>query len=104
MSPLRKLRPLLLAAAAAGAVFLLAKAPERTPTSGRTATCALSNPGYSGWCRVTESIPKNSSAAAVCQNVIRCLNDLRCAKTYCNATTIRGGWKLEAVNAEWKKK
>jgi hypothetical protein len=25
------------------------------------------------------------------------LNDSRCTATYCNATTIRGGWKLESV-------
>ena len=33
----------------------------------------------------------------VCSRVLSCLNDARCIRTYCNATTIRGGWKLETV-------
>jgi hypothetical protein len=68
-------------------------------------TCAaFSNPSYSSWCRVTENLREEAQADEVCQGVLRCLNDVDCVKTYCNATTIRGGWKLESVKTEAKKK
>jgi len=67
-----------------------------TPAEG-TVTCAFSNPGYSGWCRVTEPLGAGKRARGVCAQVLTCLNDVRCTRTYCEATTIRGGWKLEKV-------
>jgi hypothetical protein len=70
---------------------------------GRTVTCELSNPAYSGWCRVTEKLAKGAAAGNVCEGVLRCLNDVACTKTYCNATTVRGGWRLESVRTEWRK-
>jgi hypothetical protein len=60
-------------------------------------TCALSNPRYSGWCRVTEDVPEGTKPESVCQDVLNCLNEVACTKTYCNATEIRGGWRLETV-------
>ncbi len=62
-----------------------------------TATCVLSNPAYSGAC--TESVPlaQGSTAAEACQSVLQCMNDVNCLKTYCNATTVRSGWKLESA-------
>jgi hypothetical protein len=87
---------LLLATAASSAA-----AEESSPS--RSVTCALSNPGYSGWCRVTETVPPGATAAKVCKNVLRCLNDVRCIKTYCNATTIRTNWRLEEIQTKKKK-
>ena len=72
--------------------------------SGRAVTCELSNPGYSGWCRVSEKLSSRDTPSSVCEGVLRCLNDVGCVKTYCNATTIRGGWKLEGIRSDWKKK
>lgn len=73
-------------------------APSGSPSdSGSSVTCAFSNPGYSGWCRQNVDVPKGRSARAACSSVLSCLNDLRCTKTYCDATTIRGGWKLAKI-------
>lgn len=78
---------LVLAASLHGA----AQAPEAT----YTAECVLSNPAYSGRCTVSEESPKAATPRKACEAVLSCLNDPRCSKTYCNATTIRSGWKLE---------
>jgi hypothetical protein len=74
---------------------------EASPS--RPVTCALSNPAFSGRCRVTETVPDGATAAKVCKDVLQCLNDVRCIKTYCNATTVRGGWKLEEIQTKKKK-
>jgi hypothetical protein len=66
----------------------------------QSATCAFSNVRYSGWCRVTQDVPEGSTPDEVCQKVLNCLNDTSCTKTYCNATDIRGGWKLEEVQTD----
>ena len=76
------------------AVPLASGAAEQTP---RKVTSAFSNPAYSGWCRVTEAVPGDATPAGVCGSVLACLNDSACTKAYCNATEIRGGWKLEKV-------
>ena len=66
-------------------------------------TCSFSNPGYSGYCREMADVPKNGTGDAVCADILTCLNDNACIKTYCQATTVRGGWKLESVKEEEKK-
>lgn len=66
----------------------------------RKVTCSFRNPSYSGYCRQDASLPKDGSAEEVCQGILKCLNDVRCVQTYCNATTIRGHWKLEAVEVK----
>jgi hypothetical protein len=83
-------------------IALARSAPRQAAAEGQTAkgssvTCSFSNPGYSGFCRQTQSLGKGASAAKVCSGILRCLNDVRCVKTYCDATTIRGNWKLESV-------
>ena len=65
--------------------------------SGATATCVLTNPAFSGACTQSTPIPAGSTAAQACQSVLSCLNNVQCEKTYCNATTVRGGWKLESA-------
>jgi hypothetical protein len=72
-------------------------APAATPGAAATVTCAFSHPSYSGWCRVTRDLPSGATARRLCSRVLTCLNDVRCNRTYCDATTIRGGWKLESV-------
>jgi len=59
--------------------------------------CSLSNPAYSGRCVVTVDLSEGSTPAASCRPVVDCLNDSRCLKTYCSATSVRGGWKLESA-------
>ena len=42
-------------------------------------------------------MPDSSTPASVCQEILGCLNSTGCSKTYCNATTLREGWRLEKV-------
>jgi hypothetical protein len=60
-------------------------------------TCVFTNPAYSGKCTETASVAEGSTAAQACQSILQCLNDVGCLKTYCQATTVRSGWKLESA-------
>jgi hypothetical protein len=79
-----------------------AQSASTTPGASPTVTCDFSNPGYSGWCRVTKQLRPGKRPRAFCSQVLACLNDVRCIRTYCTATTIRGGWKLEKVETSPK--
>src|SRR5262245_57129494 len=89
---------------AALALFVVA-APATSPAGllasagppPATATCVFTNPGYSGKCVENAQVPDGSSAMQACQSILQCLNDVDCLKTYCSATTIRSGWKLESA-------
>jgi hypothetical protein len=83
-----------------------ARASSRVATSGApvTVTCSFSHPSYSGWCRVTRGVPGAAAARRFCSQTLACLNDVRCLQTICNATTIRGGWKVESVKTALKKR
>jgi invasion protein IalB len=85
------------AVAAESASSTQASSPSTDPGAAQTVTCDFSNPGYSGWCRVTKQLQAGRRSRRFCAQVLSCLNDVRCIKTYCNATTIRTGWKLEKV-------
>lgn len=87
---------------AVAGLVLMAQAP-REARAPRRVTCGFSHPSYSGWCRVTEDLPAGTGSRTFCSRVLACLNDVRCLGTYCNATTIRGGWKLESVGTAPKK-
>jgi hypothetical protein len=66
-----------------------------------TAKCTFSNPAYSGSCVEAADVPEGSTPGAVCGTILACLNDTMCTRTYCQATTIRSGWKLDkAEDAE----
>ena len=99
-----------------GSIFLgaaILAALSAVPISGRgrpetekprKVTCSFSNPSYSGYCRQDAALPKDGSAQDICQGILKCLNDVRCVQTYCNATAIRGNWKLETVEVRPEKK
>jgi hypothetical protein len=91
----------ILAALSAAAVPGRARQEQEKP---RRVTCSFSNPSYSGYCRQDASVPEGRSPEEVCQGILKCLNDVRCVQTYCNATEIRGHWKLEAVEVRGEKK
>jgi hypothetical protein len=78
------------------AVFLLLVA-----SGGRsappTATCVFSNPAFAGKCVENADIGQGSSAQQACEAILSCLNNVDCLKTYCQATEIRGGWRLESA-------
>jgi hypothetical protein len=63
----------------------------------KNVTCSFSNPSYSGWCRETQPLQQGGSAEQACQDILSCLNNPQCNETFCNATQIRGGWKIEKV-------
>jgi hypothetical protein len=94
------------AALLAASLFALTRlAAARTPDDSKPkrVTCSFSNPAFSGYCRETADVPKDGTADAVCADILSCLNDTSCIKTYCQASTVRGGWKLESVKEEEKK-
>ena len=79
----------------AAATVLSLRRSAQAQDAPKKVTCSFSNPSYSGWCKQTAPIPQGGSADQVCQNILSCLNDTQCNETFCNATQIRGGWKLE---------
>ena len=73
--------------------------PQPAASSPGTATCIFRNPGYSGQCVQTQEIAAGSTAQQTCESILACLNNVHCTQTYCQATTIRGGWTLESATA-----
>jgi hypothetical protein len=86
-----------LAAASAVALVVLSASRTAADAAPRKVTCSFSHPAYSGYCKETQDVPERSTPAAVCQEILGCLNSTGCSNTYCNATTIREGWRLEKV-------
>ena len=80
----------LLATSGAGAV------PSQGAPSAK-AICVFTNPAFAGKCTEATDVPKGSSAAGACGVILQCLNSVDCLKTYCQATTVRSGWKLESA-------
>ena len=68
-------------------------------TNAATASCSFEHPNYQGTCVETVSPEPDQTALQACRVVLACLNDTRCVKTYCKATTIRGGWTLVSAEA-----
>jgi len=98
------------AASLALAVFLVASlAPRSAAGQGEAATgpepapakaaCVFTHPAFSGKCTENVDVAENATAADACSVILSCLNDVRCTKTYCSATTLRGGWKLESAGS-----
>jgi len=82
------------------AAFLSVGGGAQAQDQPKTVTCSFSNPAYSGWCKQNAPIPQGGSAEKVCQGILNCLNDAQCNATYCNATGLRGNWKLEKIEAK----
>lgn len=93
----RQTRRALLAALVLLVVVSRGSSSARDKTPGPMATCVLSNPAYSGVCTQTAPLGPGATAAKACQAVLDCLNNANCLRTYCNATTVRQGWKLESA-------
>ena len=71
--------------------------PPPPPPPSAQATCVFTNPAFAGKCVEKAEVGEGSSPAQACQSILQCLNDVGCLKTYCQATTIRSGWKLESA-------
>ena len=70
-------------------------APARPPQP--QATCVFTNPAFAGKCVEKTDVAEGSSPSQACEAILQCLNDVDCLKTYCQATTIRTGWRLESA-------
>jgi len=75
--------------------------PETWPVAASRASararCVFSNRSYSGQCVETAEVASGSTPAAVCKEILGCLNNARCAKNYCQSTNVRSGWRLESA-------
>ena len=67
----------------------LVPAPDTRPIE-----CTFSNPRYAGACVEQVTPTEKQTPVQACQVILDCLNNSQCVKTYCHATTIRGGWAL----------
>jgi hypothetical protein len=86
---------------AAAAAVAAVPHPAATPAMARQAeppvVCGFRNPSYAGLCEERTPYEKGKKLEAICKPILDCLNDTRCIKTYCGATTIRQGWVLESA-------
>jgi|GEM_PF-1541790 len=78
--------------------------PTRSSDNSSSFMCTFSNPGYSGECRESGTLKEGETAGDACNSILQCLNNVRCEKTYCGATTVREGWKLESAKETPEKK
>ena len=83
----------MLALACAGSVALVVAGQEKEPP----VVCGFRNPSYTGLCEERAPYEQGKKLEAICKPILDCLNDTRCIKTYCGATTIRQGWVLESA-------
>ena len=97
---LRVLALTLIAACALPAAARQDSEPAPKDKDTYTVECSYSNPAYSGRCFVSEVVPRRLSPPSACQRILSCLNNSQCIKTYCNSTTIRGGWKVESAKKQ----
>ena len=78
---------------AAGSVTFAVPAQEKDPP----VVCGFRNASYTGLCEERTPHVQGRKPDALCKPILDCLNDTRCIKTYCGATTIRQGWVLESA-------
>ena len=86
----------ILALVGAAAIAVAVTGQEKEPP----VVCAFLNPSYTGLCEERAPYEKGKKLEAICKPILDCLNDTRCIKTYCSATTIRQGWVLESARRE----
>jgi hypothetical protein len=99
---MRTITPRLAVASLAGPLVLIALGGWSPPTvaaeSAARAVCVFSNPSFAGHCRETTDVQPGSSARQACEEILACLNNAACIKSYCEATTIRQGWALDSAS------
>ena len=78
-------------------LFAAGGPPPPSATATAAATCVFTNAAFAGKCTQNADLPQAGSAQQACESILRCLNDTACLKTYCQATTIRSGWRLESA-------
>ena len=90
---------LLVAALAPHAAAGQGEAAVRIGQAPGKATCVFTHRAFTGKCTENVEVAENSTAADTCSAILDCLNNVGCIKTYCSATTLRGGWKLETASS-----
>jgi hypothetical protein len=70
--------------------LFIASAP--IPASGLE--CVFEHPRYVGSCVEEVTPEQNQTHLQACRAILACLNNPQCVKSYCQATTLRGGWTL----------
>jgi hypothetical protein len=56
--------------------------------------CTFAHPQYAGKCVEKVTPEATQTPVQACRVILDCLNNSQCVKTYCQSTTIRGGWSL----------
>ena len=89
-----------LVVAAASRLESVASHPAAAPLRQSAAppievTCTFANPSYAGDCVEKTTRAEKEKPAAACRLILDCLNNSRCVKNYCQATTVRQGWTLK---------
>jgi hypothetical protein len=64
------------------------------PVASAERSCCFTNPAYTGVCRVT---PTGEETCGSIHDYLNTPNSV--GKTYCDQTTIRGGWQQTSCNA-----
>jgi hypothetical protein len=84
-----------------GSLILMTSTPATAATESNAAgaVCVFSNPSFAGHCKETTDVQSGSSPRQACGEILACLNNAACIKSYCDATTIRQGWVLESATA-----
>jgi hypothetical protein len=83
---------MLLLACTGGVALVVAGQEEEPPV-----VCGFRNPSYTGLCEERTPYVQGKKLETLCKPILDCLNDTRCIKTYCGATTVRQGWVLESA-------
>ena len=90
--------PVFLVLACVGGVALLVAGQEKVPP----VVCGFRNASFTGLCEERTPYVQGWKLDALCKPILDCLNDTRCIKPYCGATTIRQGWVLESAARQKK--
>jgi hypothetical protein len=75
------------------AVFL-SWASTNPPAITPALECVFEHPRYVGSCVEAVTPRDDQTHLQACQAIIACLNNPQCVTSYCQATTLRGGWTL----------
>jgi hypothetical protein len=80
-------------------ILLLLAISLSGPAAGGTVAppaleCVFEHPRYVGSCTEEVTPQENETHLQACQAILACLNNPQCVKSYCQATTLRGGWAL----------
>ena len=77
-----------------GASATLEAAAPAEPFDVDPVACTFAHPQYVGHCVEKVTPTGKQTPVQACRVILDCLNNSRCVMTYCQSTTIRGGWTL----------